>query len=43
MYSFSNKGRGSVSGKGLYGMVFIYGYEGGDPFFVFWVGKRAGG
>lgn len=41
--SFSVKGRGRVSGKGLYGTVFLYGYEGGDLFFVFWVGQRVGG
>lgn len=38
MPSFSVKGRGRVSGKGLYGTVFLYGYEGGDLSFVFWVG-----
>lgn len=38
MPSFSVKGRGRVSGRGLYGTVFLYGYKGGDLFFVFWVG-----
>lgn len=35
MPSFSVKGRGRVSGKGLYGTVFLYGYKGRGPFFRF--------